>query len=258
MEQLSLHSDLKVGTRDSPETPLVLFGPGSTPRHGHLRVTWRLLTLRCTAAQAAQAPGWPRLPHLSGVEYVSPRGRAGHITSPAVYFGRCVVDAYVLTRNKNAECWSQLREDRHVRSPSSLVSTLTFASPLSCCSHPSRLQSTENLLPMSPEEFDEVARIMGPVELDNMVSTAWACPHPCPPCSPGGVVVLAFSAFPRTSVVPPRLSLCLSRLSLQKGCLMGAAPFACAAHGVLKQYGGRCSWGPTWSAVVGTPWLPGI
>lgn len=36
--------------------------------------------------------------------------------------------------------------------------------------HPSRLQSTENLLPMSPEEFDEVSRIMGPVEFDSMMN----------------------------------------------------------------------------------------
>ncbi|XP_042544311.1 signal transducer and activator of transcription 1-alpha/beta [Dipodomys spectabilis] len=37
--------------------------------------------------------------------------------------------------------------------------------------HPSRLQTTDNLLPMSPEEFDEVARIMGPVEFDSMMTT---------------------------------------------------------------------------------------
>lgn len=36
--------------------------------------------------------------------------------------------------------------------------------------HPSRLQSTENLLPMSPEEFDEVSRIVGPVEFDSMMN----------------------------------------------------------------------------------------
>uniref|UniRef100_G1PF83 Signal transducer and activator of transcription n=1 Tax=Myotis lucifugus TaxID=59463 RepID=G1PF83_MYOLU len=36
--------------------------------------------------------------------------------------------------------------------------------------HPSRLQTTDNLLPMSPEEFDEVSRIVGPVEFDSMVS----------------------------------------------------------------------------------------
>ncbi|KAK2108690.1 hypothetical protein P7K49_013855 [Saguinus oedipus] len=34
--------------------------------------------------------------------------------------------------------------------------------------HPSRLQSTDNLLPMSPEEFDEVSRIVGSVEFDSM------------------------------------------------------------------------------------------
>uniref|UniRef100_A0A2I3SDS9 Signal transducer and activator of transcription n=1 Tax=Pan troglodytes TaxID=9598 RepID=A0A2I3SDS9_PANTR len=37
--------------------------------------------------------------------------------------------------------------------------------------HPSRLQTTDNLLPMSPEEFDEVSRIVGSVEFDSMVST---------------------------------------------------------------------------------------
>lgn len=36
--------------------------------------------------------------------------------------------------------------------------------------HPSRLQTTDNLLPMSPEEFDEVSRIMGPVEFDSMMN----------------------------------------------------------------------------------------
>lgn len=34
--------------------------------------------------------------------------------------------------------------------------------------HPSRLQTTDNLLPMSPEEFDEVSRMVGPVEFDMM------------------------------------------------------------------------------------------
>uniref|UniRef100_A0A8B9GIG4 Signal transducer and activator of transcription n=1 Tax=Amazona collaria TaxID=241587 RepID=A0A8B9GIG4_9PSIT len=32
--------------------------------------------------------------------------------------------------------------------------------------HPSRLQSPENLLPMSPEEFDEVSRMVDPAEID--------------------------------------------------------------------------------------------
>ncbi|KAB0403996.1 hypothetical protein E2I00_007306 [Balaenoptera physalus] len=32
--------------------------------------------------------------------------------------------------------------------------------------HPSQLQTTDNLLPMSPEEFDEVSRIVGAVEFD--------------------------------------------------------------------------------------------
>ncbi|XP_006767137.2 PREDICTED: signal transducer and activator of transcription 1-alpha/beta isoform X1 [Myotis davidii] len=36
--------------------------------------------------------------------------------------------------------------------------------------HPSRLQTTDNLLPMSPEEFDEVSRIVGPVEFDSMMN----------------------------------------------------------------------------------------
>ena len=36
--------------------------------------------------------------------------------------------------------------------------------------HPSRLQTTDNLLPMSPEEFDEMSRIVGP-EFDSMMST---------------------------------------------------------------------------------------
>lgn len=36
-------------------------------------------------------------------------------------------------------------------------------------SHPSRLQSPENLLPMSPEEFDEVSRMMDPAEIDTVV-----------------------------------------------------------------------------------------
>uniref|UniRef100_A0A8C6JZC7 Signal transducer and activator of transcription n=1 Tax=Melopsittacus undulatus TaxID=13146 RepID=A0A8C6JZC7_MELUD len=35
--------------------------------------------------------------------------------------------------------------------------------------HPSRLQSPENLLPMSPEEFDEVSRMVGPAEIDTVV-----------------------------------------------------------------------------------------
>ncbi|XP_068926286.1 signal transducer and activator of transcription 1-alpha/beta isoform X2 [Petaurus breviceps papuanus] len=36
--------------------------------------------------------------------------------------------------------------------------------------HPSRLQSTENLLPMSPEEFDEFSRIVGHAELSNVMN----------------------------------------------------------------------------------------
>ncbi|KAM4668027.1 signal transducer and activator of transcription 1-alpha/beta isoform 11-T12 [Amazona ochrocephala] len=34
--------------------------------------------------------------------------------------------------------------------------------------HPSRLQSPENLLPMSPEEFDEVSRMVDPAEIDTV------------------------------------------------------------------------------------------
>ncbi|KAF2987387.1 hypothetical protein EK904_002425 [Melospiza melodia maxima] len=37
--------------------------------------------------------------------------------------------------------------------------------------HPSRLQSPENLLPMSPEEFDEVSRMVGPAEIDTVMCT---------------------------------------------------------------------------------------
>ncbi|NXC38518.1 STAT1 protein, partial [Penelope pileata] len=36
-------------------------------------------------------------------------------------------------------------------------------------SHPSRLQSPENLLPMSPEEFDEVSRMVDQAEIDTVV-----------------------------------------------------------------------------------------
>ncbi|KAJ7402421.1 signal transducer and activator of transcription 1-like protein [Pitangus sulphuratus] len=36
--------------------------------------------------------------------------------------------------------------------------------------HPSRLQSPENLLPMSPEEFDEVSRMVGPAEIDTVLA----------------------------------------------------------------------------------------
>lgn len=39
----------------------------------------------------------------------------------------------------------------------------------SSISHPSRLQSPENLLPMSPEEFDEVSRMVDPAEIDTVV-----------------------------------------------------------------------------------------
>ncbi|XP_063255953.1 signal transducer and activator of transcription 1-alpha/beta isoform X1 [Prinia subflava] len=48
--------------------------------------------------------------------------------------------------------------------------------------HPSRLQSPENLLPMSPEEFDEVSRMVGPAEIDTVQDTVpewrkktWEC-----------------------------------------------------------------------------------
>lgn len=35
--------------------------------------------------------------------------------------------------------------------------------------HPSRLQTTDNLLPMSPEEFDEMSRIVGS-DFDSMMN----------------------------------------------------------------------------------------
>ncbi|XP_069471780.1 signal transducer and activator of transcription 1-alpha/beta isoform X2 [Ambystoma mexicanum] len=38
--------------------------------------------------------------------------------------------------------------------------------------HPSRLQAPENLLPMSPEDYAEVARMVGPAEIDSVMSTA--------------------------------------------------------------------------------------
>lgn len=37
--------------------------------------------------------------------------------------------------------------------------------------HPSRLQSPENLLPMSPEEFDEVSRMVDPADIDTVMCT---------------------------------------------------------------------------------------
>ncbi|XP_053554568.1 signal transducer and activator of transcription 1-alpha/beta [Bombina bombina] len=37
--------------------------------------------------------------------------------------------------------------------------------------HPSRLQTTDNLLPMSPEEYDEVARLVGPSDIDSMMNS---------------------------------------------------------------------------------------
>lgn len=49
----------------------------------------------------------------------------------------------------------------------SLVKVCPYPSP--SVSHPSRLQSPENLLPMSPEEFDEVSRMVGPAEIDTVV-----------------------------------------------------------------------------------------
>ena len=39
--------------------------------------------------------------------------------------------------------------------------------------HPSRLQSPENLLPMSPEEFDEVSRMVDPAEIDTVMCSAY-------------------------------------------------------------------------------------
>ncbi|XP_025903408.1 signal transducer and activator of transcription 1-alpha/beta [Nothoprocta perdicaria] len=40
--------------------------------------------------------------------------------------------------------------------------------------HPSRLQSPENLLPMSPEEFDEVSRMVGSAEIDTVMCSAYS------------------------------------------------------------------------------------
>lgn len=60
-----------------------------------------------------------------------------------------------------------------------IVAQLCLASLVKVCpcsppsiSHPSRLQSPENLLPMSPEEFDEVSRMVGPAEIDTVVRIA--------------------------------------------------------------------------------------
>ncbi|KAM4626304.1 signal transducer and activator of transcription 1-alpha/beta isoform 2-T3 [Discoglossus pictus] len=39
--------------------------------------------------------------------------------------------------------------------------------------HPSRLHTTELLLPMSPEELDEVARLVGPSEFDHVCENTW-------------------------------------------------------------------------------------
>ncbi|CAM5089745.1 unnamed protein product [Natator depressus] len=39
--------------------------------------------------------------------------------------------------------------------------------------HPSRLQTTENLLPMSPEDFDEVSRMVSPAEIDTVMCSAY-------------------------------------------------------------------------------------
>ncbi|XP_069716851.1 signal transducer and activator of transcription 1-alpha/beta isoform X2 [Phaenicophaeus curvirostris] len=40
--------------------------------------------------------------------------------------------------------------------------------------HPSRLQSPENLLPMSPEEFDEMSRMVDPAEIDTVMCSAYS------------------------------------------------------------------------------------
>lgn len=56
-------------------------------------------------------------------------------------------------------------------------SRLTLPFLLSLFSHPSRLQTTDNLLPMSPEEFDEMSRIVGS-DLDSVVSTVAGWSHP--------------------------------------------------------------------------------
>uniref|UniRef100_A0A8C8S1G2 Signal transducer and activator of transcription n=1 Tax=Pelusios castaneus TaxID=367368 RepID=A0A8C8S1G2_9SAUR len=39
--------------------------------------------------------------------------------------------------------------------------------------HPSRLQGPENLLPMSPEDFDEVSRMVSPAEIDTVMCSAY-------------------------------------------------------------------------------------
>ncbi|XP_028924835.1 signal transducer and activator of transcription 1-alpha/beta isoform X1 [Ornithorhynchus anatinus] len=39
--------------------------------------------------------------------------------------------------------------------------------------HPSRLQTPDNLLPMSPEEYDEVSRLVGPAEIDTVMNAAY-------------------------------------------------------------------------------------
>ncbi|XP_074858107.1 signal transducer and activator of transcription 1-alpha/beta [Carettochelys insculpta] len=39
--------------------------------------------------------------------------------------------------------------------------------------HPSRLQTPENLLPMSPEDFDEVSRMVSPAEIDTVMCSAY-------------------------------------------------------------------------------------
>lgn len=40
--------------------------------------------------------------------------------------------------------------------------------------HPSRLQAPENLLPMSPEDYAEVTRVLSPAEIDSMLNTAYS------------------------------------------------------------------------------------
>lgn len=71
-------------------------------------------------------------------------------------------------------------------------------------SHPSRLQTTDNLLPMSPEEFDEVSRFMVPVEFDSMVSTAAGASTRCDRCSQRPADPMHTPSVPGATVAEPQ------------------------------------------------------
>ncbi|KAK2494230.1 hypothetical protein MC885_001693 [Smutsia gigantea] len=73
--------------------------------------------------------------------------------------------------------------------------------------HPSRLQTTDNLLPMSPEEFDEVSRIVGPVEFDSMVSTPQGCAWP--PLRQGGRPGRPWACLQESTRSPRRAKTCV-------------------------------------------------